>query len=321
MRIAQIITDYIRGTALTTPGDLLIRGATAPERLEAGKQGFINHIPNGDMSDWRDGASVAPIGWVVNNATVTKSAVNQHSGKYVAAVGSDGINVTTVICTIHEALGIDYWKGKTVQLGFWVGTSNEDWVLQIADGVLSSTSIHVPNDGLYHFVTVKHTISPTASSLRIYCRNIDPLSTSTIWIDSAVLVEGSYCPPIDPPQLKTSLVDIGVKSNTLLFNASETQVVTDLGYMPSCIFIFAVGTDNTLHDWSVGFSNLIHQAALHSYNNGTDILIDTTNCINITHDASNSMKILISALSLDGFSMTSTLTGSCDTHLAYLALP
>lgn len=36
MRLVQVISDYIRRSILTTQGDLVVRGATIPERLVAG---------------------------------------------------------------------------------------------------------------------------------------------------------------------------------------------------------------------------------------------------------------------------------------------
>jgi len=41
MDIRQIITDYVRRSVLTTAGDLLVRGAAAPERLAGGAAGTV----------------------------------------------------------------------------------------------------------------------------------------------------------------------------------------------------------------------------------------------------------------------------------------
>lgn len=41
MRLVQVISDYIRRSLLTTQGDLVVRGATGPVRLQAGTAGYF----------------------------------------------------------------------------------------------------------------------------------------------------------------------------------------------------------------------------------------------------------------------------------------
>jgi hypothetical protein len=223
--------------------------------------------------------------------------------------------------SVHKTLGIDYWKGKTVQFGAWVKTDDPEWYLKINDGVGVSDLIYHPGDGEWHFLKVRLVIAPTATMVRVYVLNLDATSTSVAYIDSAILVEGPYCPPIDPPQLKTSLRDIGLYIGSELLTTSADTVITDPGFRPSGLIVIANDFATDSYNWSIGFSDFVNNVCMYSYNDGANMFNDANNCINITNDASNSMKALTDTVSAEGFTLTATRVGACAARLHYLALP
>jgi hypothetical protein len=152
-------------------------------------------------------------------------------------------------------------------------------------------------------------------------QNEDITSTSVAYIDSAILVEGSYCPPIDPPQLKTTLRDIGVQGGMFSNAASGDQTITGISFAPSVVFFLAFDNINTNVNMSVGFDIKTEARCMLVSKNATEVGGASMSSIHVKRDSSNSLKGRINELTSDGFVIDWTLTGTCACTIIFLALP
>ena len=120
--------------------------------------------------------------------------------------------------------------GKTVTLGAWVrcpAANNTDSYIRLADGVDTAISGVIPKDDAWHWVTVTLAVDDSPSYLRTQFFSSYPIYTDSddiLYVDGAVLVEGTYAIPTTRPDEVDGTFDLYtgfVKSYTPVWLAEE----------------------------------------------------------------------------------------------------
>jgi hypothetical protein len=155
---------------------------------------LTNHIPtNSGFETWSGGANALPDGWTSLNAVDTtgmREGTIKKVGTYSAKIYNSSSGGGGIYQDCHAALGINYWKGKTVTVGVWVYSTGTHSRIIVSDGVSDTSTYETVGDSTWRFITHTKTISSSATQLRVYCYN-DQGSTTTTYFDNVFLAEGN----------------------------------------------------------------------------------------------------------------------------------
>lgn len=140
MRIMQLITDYIRKSILTTHGDLVVRGATIPERLAAVAVGqVLKSAGVGAKPAW-GGPSIGDM--------------NMAAGSYGVSVGGD--IVTTGLGFLPKLLFFLSHDLTSANMNFCFGIDNNVNMCEVFQ--------HTSGSDFFHNVTASITIKRDVSN-------------------------------------------------------------------------------------------------------------------------------------------------------------
>jgi hypothetical protein len=164
---------------------------TDGETLSIQKSGFTNILTNADMETWSSGASSPPDDWNVFNCSAAREGTIIHGGTYsakiTASAGTPGFYQS--IASYATLVGL------AVSFGAWVrsGVANSARLL-IYDGVNLNYSSYCPDDNEFHWLSVKTTVSNSATLLRGYL--VLPPGSDDAYIDDAILGVGNPQPSL-----------------------------------------------------------------------------------------------------------------------------
>jgi hypothetical protein len=156
-----------------------------------------NYTFNGNLEIWGGGVSALPTGWSQSNFTApTRYTANPVIGAACVQLSYPGANVQALfyqdIATIYPP--VSYWVGRTITFGAWLFAQEGNTVfVGITDDVNTTySSVFVPDDNAWHFLTVTHTVAGGALRVLPVVSALGPTAT-TIFIDGLTVVDGSGC--------------------------------------------------------------------------------------------------------------------------------
>ena len=164
---------------LTTKNQCVDIGTTIPPIITISDCGILNS----DFEDWTDSTSCDY--WTVDPGygMLERESVITASGVYSAKITGDLGYGSGIYQDIQNVGGhnVEYWRGKTITLGFWVNTSV---VNKVRPYIQSTVGEAGKSFGTYHtgysewqFLTVTHTIPTNATQVNLGVWNEDITGT------------------------------------------------------------------------------------------------------------------------------------------------
>lgn len=150
-----------------------------------------NLLINGDFKHWTAGDNVAPDNWVLAGIDVTIAKETS-----IVKLGLNSVKITradwdcALYQNIHEARGLEYWKGRAITYGCWVYATEADRVcLSIYDGNTLTYSPYHIGDSTWQWLTVTKIIPNDASLIGADCLVIN--GNTSAYFSGAIAVEGT----------------------------------------------------------------------------------------------------------------------------------
>ncbi len=143
-------------------------------------QGQLNHVPNGEMEFWENGAALAPRDWTLAGAgaVIARSGVGEgdtttvDAGQYAAKVTAGGGAVATLTNTFITTSQFTRWgniKGRKIAVSAQIRASNASSVrIIVDDGVTTTASSYHTGGGTVENIPVLHTVSNSGTKLAVY---------------------------------------------------------------------------------------------------------------------------------------------------------
>ena len=160
-----------------------------------------NLLYNGDFELWTY-PNTCPDGWVtggsVGSYSITRDTAIVKSGNYSLKFQTDAGTATHVSLrqNIHTALGISFWRGRTITIGGWVHASAAGLAkLYVYDGIDQSGQ-NSPNSAVntWQWMKTTHTVNASATGLYFYPYFNAIGSEQTGYYDGLVALEGCWVP-------------------------------------------------------------------------------------------------------------------------------
>lgn len=220
--LLQAKLAIIGDTAITGNLDVSgeIVGGTIPiENLSnVNTQSFDSIADNGDFKLWSAGDNAAPDEWILYVGSVAKESTIKEIGSYSAKITDAGINSRLELLVSNY---LDY-AGKTITLCCKVYSSVAGAaIVQISDGVTSTSSTPHTGSGNWEILTITKTLSATPSALKIRLRPDEDINGNFAYFDGVVVVEGSICPAFSPKPL----TDPHTYGEMYIYNNSTATVI------------------------------------------------------------------------------------------------
>jgi hypothetical protein len=156
-----------------------------------------NHLLNGGMEVWSGGPTVAPDSWTrewgISAGSVARESSITKSDLYSAAITC--ANTVGAYCQLTQSvwnvLGAN-WRGKTVTLGCWIRSAEEDVAdVAIADGISAGYSSYHTGNNSWQWLSVTYTINAAATGVTACLQLYRDASIHVAYFDQATLVESS----------------------------------------------------------------------------------------------------------------------------------
>lgn len=178
------------------PDTLTGKEVQTSKLIDMQDQSFTNLLKNGDFESWSAGASAAPDEWTVLNlgatSTIAREGTIVKRGSYSAKFTHIGVGDTL----LRNEFVDDYYRGRIVTFGAWVYTSTANSAkLRIWDGISGSFSDFHTGDSVWQWMTVTRTIDENSTKV---AGHLQIEINADVYIDGAILVEGSVCPAFSP---------------------------------------------------------------------------------------------------------------------------
>ena len=118
-----------------------------------------------------------------------------------------------------------------------------------------------------------------------------------------------------------ALSKTGIKIGNSTRNASGDQIIAGVGFRSSAIIFIAIDNTGANLNWSAGFDDGTVAMCIYQNQTGAGISLATAQSMWIFRNAGASLESVVSVLGADGFTLTWTISGTCQVDFIYLCLP
>lgn len=200
-----------------------VNAAGAVMESDIKEQSFTNLLENGSLEAFTNGTGAPPDGWMV-------SGTGTYSRSTIHKIGTYSWQLNSATNSIHAYQNVaDYerYRSRTVTFGCWVRAGHSHTRLYIEDNNTGLTSYSHSGSNDWEWLTVTYT--PGSGATRLQVRLQVDAGSYIVYFDSAMLVEGTLCPPFSPkPMPNPSLItaapqDTGYNGEMRIYSSGGTR--------------------------------------------------------------------------------------------------